>query len=134
MSTPNFHYGVSATLRFCYKIASLALVSIANQPIFLCNQDIHAHTMGCKRGYRCDLSPLLFMSDNKRQTNFIRHIRKDTSLMDKLSTVHWYNIIFFIRDINYFIYDVLEGFLNIVHTVPYWYHELHMRVKYLTHF
>ena len=46
----NLHCGISATLIFYYKIARVALVSLANQPVFLCNQDVCAHTMGCKIG------------------------------------------------------------------------------------
>ena len=45
----NFHWGVCATLKFCYKIASI--VSLANQAIFLCNQDVRARTTGGKRGF-----------------------------------------------------------------------------------
>ena len=38
-----------AGLRFCYKIVHIAIVPLANCAHFLCNQDIHACTMGCKR-------------------------------------------------------------------------------------
>ena len=43
-----FYCGISATLIFHYKTALVALVSLANQPIFLCNQDARACIMVCK--------------------------------------------------------------------------------------
>ena len=46
----NFHCRVSAAWTFCYKIVCVAQVSLENWPIFVCNQDIRARTMGCKRG------------------------------------------------------------------------------------
>ena len=46
----NFHCRACATLIFCSKIVSVPWGSLANQAIFLCNQDVHARTMGCKRG------------------------------------------------------------------------------------
>ena len=52
MCTSVFIAGVCATLIFCHKMAREAQVSLANQAIFLCNQDIRAHTTGCKRGFR----------------------------------------------------------------------------------
>ena len=48
----NFHCGVIVTLLFCSEIPYVALVPLAKQPMFLCNQDIRACTMGCKRGLR----------------------------------------------------------------------------------
>ena len=44
----NFHCRVCVTLIFCNKIASVAQVSLANQPFFLSNQDVRAITMGCR--------------------------------------------------------------------------------------
>ena len=41
----NFHCGVSATSKFCYKIAC---VSLANQSVFY--QYALTHIIGCKRG------------------------------------------------------------------------------------
>ena len=56
----NFHCGVSATLKFCCKLASVASVSLVNQPIYLCNQDVHVHTMGCKRGFKYQSTDFTF--------------------------------------------------------------------------
>ena len=46
----NFHCRACATLIFCSKIVSVPSGSLANQAIFLCNQDVLARTMGFKRG------------------------------------------------------------------------------------
>ena len=51
----NFQCGVCATLKFCYKFASVPEVCLANPPIFLCNQDVRTRTTGCKRGLTDDL-------------------------------------------------------------------------------
>ena len=48
----HFHCRACTTLIFCYKIASVPWGSLANQAIFLCNWDICAPRMGCKRGFR----------------------------------------------------------------------------------
>ena len=47
----NFHCGISAALKLCYKIAFVTLESLANEPVFLGKQYVHTHAMGCKRGY-----------------------------------------------------------------------------------
>ena len=62
----NFH---CVTSIFCYKIAGVAEVSLANQAIFLCNQDVRACTMGCKRGFRhirCDSMGVAIQSQLNR--------------------------------------------------------------------
>ena len=48
----NIHCRVCATLKFCYKIAQVPSDCLPNPPIFLCKQDLRAHTTGCKRGFR----------------------------------------------------------------------------------
>ena len=60
----NFHCRACATFKFCYKIASVPWKSA----IFLCNQDVRARTMGCKRGLNQCVS-LPFFSTLKGEYN-----------------------------------------------------------------
>ena len=66
----NFHCGVSATLIFCYKIACVAYVSLANYPIFFCNQDVHVYTMGCKRGFTIVQEALRKLEGSARDSTY----------------------------------------------------------------
>ena len=49
---------------------------LANPPIFLCSQDVHAHTMGCKRGFSLDtgINPLHL------KTVFFKQLHGETTM------------------------------------------------------